>query len=66
MPTQVVKLKDVISITSLSRSTIYRLVQSGEFPKPIKLATHASGWLCDEIDQWVEERAALRGESNEG
>lgn len=66
MQTQVLKLKEVVAITSLSRSSIYRLVQSNEFPKPIKLATHASGWLADEVQNWLEARAALRGAREDG
>lgn len=66
MQTQVLKLKEVVAITSLSRSSIYRLVQSNEFPKPIKPATHASGWLADEVQNWLEARAALRGAREDG
>ncbi len=60
METQVLKLKDVINQTTLSSSTIYRLVQAGEFPKPIKLAAHASGWLESDIEDWIESRQKAR------
>ena len=60
METQVLKLKDVITQTTLSSSTIYRLVQAGEFPKPIKLAAHASGWLESDIEDWIESRQKAR------
>ena len=56
MCTQILKLADVITQTTLSSSTIYRLVQAGEFPKPIKLATHASGWLESDIEVWIQDR----------
>ena len=35
---QVIKLKRVIALTSLSSATIYRLIKNGEFPKQLKLA----------------------------
>ena len=60
METQVLKLKDVINQTTLSSSTIYRLVQAGEFPRPIKLAAHASGWLESDIEDWIESRQKAR------
>jgi len=41
-------------------STIYRLVAEGKFPKPVKLAARASGWLRSEVDQWIADRAAER------
>ncbi len=58
MSSQVLKLKDVVAITSLSRSTIYRLASSGEFPRPIKLACHASGWLREDVENWLSVRKA--------
>ena len=66
METQVLKLKDVINQTTLSSSTIYRLVQAGEFPKPIKLAAHASGWLESDIEDWIESRQKARFGQNVG
>ena len=57
---QVIKLKRVIALTSLSSATIYRLVKSGEFPKQLKLAERSSGWLLEEINDWVESKSTLR------
>lgn len=48
--------------TGLSRSTIYEKIKNGTFPKPIKLGPRAVGWLETEIDAWLEERLAERGE----
>ena len=56
MSHQILKLKEISSLTKLSSSTIYRLVQAGEFPKPIKLAAHASGWLESDIEDWIRIR----------
>ncbi|WP_151671881.1 helix-turn-helix transcriptional regulator [Nitrincola schmidtii] len=48
-----------------SRSTIYRLMDKGEFPKPIRLTSgSASGkggsvaWLKSDIEKWKEDRIA--------
>lgn len=56
MVQQIKKLSDVQHITSLSRSSIYRMASEGKFPKPIKLGARSSGWLSTEIEQWIEER----------
>lgn len=42
--------------TGLGRSSIYRLIQLGQFPKPVKLTERSVGWLESEIDQWIDER----------
>lgn len=42
-----------------SRATFWRLVKSGDFPKPIKVGRR-SFWLRREVLAWIEERAAAR------
>jgi prophage regulatory protein len=42
--------------TGLSLATIYRLIQRGDFPKPIELSEHAVGWLVEEVDAWIQSR----------
>lgn len=57
---QVIKLKRVTALTSLSSATIYRLIKNGEFPKQLKLAERSSGWLLEEINDWLESKSILR------
>jgi len=57
------KLKDVVSSTGLSRSSIYRLMAEGSFPKQINLGARAVGWLSTDIESWIESRISL---SNQG
>ena len=40
----------------LSRSTIYRMMQDGEFPRPVKIGRRAVGWSSKEIERWISER----------
>jgi len=54
------RLKDVRKITNLSRSSIYRFVQDGTFPRPVKLGQRSSAWVESEINQWADDRLALR------
>ena len=62
---QIVKRPEVEAATGLSRSSIYRLVAAGEFPRPILLGSRAArsrsvGWRADEIAAWIEQRTAER------
>ncbi len=50
-------LKRVLEQTSLSRSTIYREIGRGRFPKPHKLSLGRVGWLRSEIAAWMAARA---------
>lgn len=48
------------SITTLSRTSVWRRVVDGTFPKPVKLGPVRRAWLEDEVMEWVERRAAAR------
>lgn len=50
--------KDIESLTGLSRSTIYDLIKKGQFPKPIKLTTHAVAWSSADVLAWVNVKLA--------
>ena len=41
---RILRIKTVLQMTGLSRSTLYRKVQRGEFPKQIKLSERCAGW----------------------
>ncbi len=50
------RMPNVLTRTSLSRSSVYDLMSKGCFPKQIKLSERAVGWLESEIDDWMESR----------
>jgi len=52
------RLPAVIQLVSLSRTTIYELSKTGEFPKPIKLSARAVAWSARAIYTWIEQRKA--------
>jgi prophage regulatory protein len=49
---------EVCRITSLSRSTVYRLARRGMFPRPVQLTTNRSAFIQSEVARWVAERTA--------
>ena len=38
----------------ISRSTIYQMMASGEFPKPLKIGRRAVGWRAEDIEKWLD------------
>lgn len=54
------RLKDVVRITGLSRSCVYREVARGAFPAPCRLSERTSAWVSSEVDQWCDFRVASR------
>jgi prophage regulatory protein len=53
---QILRLPEVQARTGLSRSTIYQLVARGLFPKPVHLSERRTGFVADEIEQWILSR----------
>ena len=47
----------VEQLTGLSRSSIYCMMQNGEFPKPIRIGRRAVAWSEASIIEWQRNRA---------
>ena len=56
MTNRILRQKDVQKITGLSRSTIYRHINAGTFPAPVKLTERLIGWHSHDISNWMSER----------
>jgi prophage regulatory protein len=52
----VLRLPAVTQKVGLSRSTIYLLMQRGEFPRPVQLSLRAVGWYQTDVDAWLQSR----------
>jgi prophage regulatory protein len=58
---KVLRLPEVLTTTSLSRSRLYGLIKAGKFPRQVPLTGARSvGWLASEIQAWISSRAAAR------
>lgn len=59
---RLVRIKELIQLTGLSKSYIYQLAKENHFPKPIKLIEGgmASAWVLSEVNAWIESRIADR------
>ena len=52
-PDRVLRLKAVLDRTGLSRSTLYRKVERGEFSHQIKIAQRCVGWRQSAVEEWL-------------
>ena len=60
MSLNILRLPEVLKITGLSRSSIYAFCKENTFPKPIKISQRTSGWLENEISDWISQKAEQR------
>ena len=61
-----IRLSEVMSRTGYGRTSIYRKMEDGSFPKSLKLGgplkdpnefdSRAIAWIEDEVDQWIESK----------
>jgi prophage regulatory protein len=56
MPDRILRMPQVVAITGLSRSTVYRLIGEGSFPRQRALSARAVGWLESELQAWLQAR----------
>jgi prophage regulatory protein len=47
------RLPAVLQRTSLTRSTLYRKIQQGSFPRQIKISERCAGWRQSDINDWL-------------
>lgn len=60
---RLIPISEVVNLTSLGRSTIYRYIKDKRFPKQVNLGIKNSAWVEAEIFEWIEERVRARDES---
>ena len=57
---KLIRLKQVMECTGLARSTVYKFIAEGNFPKPVKLGVRVAAWVESEINDWVNARISQR------
>ena len=62
---KLIRLTKVMDYTGLARSTIYKYIAEGTFPRPVSLGSRAAAWVESEVQDWIltriEERDAQSG-----
>ena len=65
-----IRLNEVLSRTGYGRTSIYRKMEDGSFPRSIKLGgppvdpeafdSRAVAWIENEVEQWIDSRIEER------
>jgi predicted DNA-binding transcriptional regulator AlpA len=53
---RILRMKEVQKLTGVSRSTIWRLEKSGQFPRRVVLGLSSIGWLKSDVLDWINQR----------
>ena len=65
MPVKLLSTKQVQELTSLSRTTLWRLESKGLFPSRIQVSPRRVAWSEKEVSDWIEERQRVNGEGGD-
>jgi prophage regulatory protein len=57
---RLIRLREVMSMTGLSRSYVYDLSAKGQFPKPLKISERSVAWIESEVQAWIAQCIANR------
>ncbi len=57
------RLKQVKTVTGMSRSWIYDAIRRGDFPAPIPLGVRAVAWDSADVAAWQERRIQLNSKA---
>ena len=60
---RLLRREEVETRCGLARSSIYRLMRSGQFPEPVRVGPRAVRWPASEIEAWLSARPRATGEA---
>lgn len=55
---QFIRPRQVLEMIGVSRTTLWRMVQAGTFPRPVRITERNCGFVLDTVEAWMKARAA--------
>ena len=49
--------RQVLEMIGVSRTTLWRMVQAGSFPRPVWITERNQGYLLESVEAWMRARA---------
>lgn len=56
---EIIRPRNLPTITGISRTTIWRLEKKGDFPKRVRLSAGAVGYRTSEVMSWLANREEI-------
>ncbi len=52
-----IRTRQVLQMIGVGRTTLWKMVQAGCFPRPVRITERSAGYLLDSVEQWMRLRA---------
>ncbi|MFC2993212.1 helix-turn-helix transcriptional regulator [Halomonas tibetensis] len=62
---RLIKLGEVLESTGLGRSTVYKYISEGTFPRPVSLGKRNRACVESEVQDWILDKITRRDEGDE-
>jgi len=59
-PDRIIRIRTVLQRTGLSRSTLYRKIAEGSFPKQVQISINGAGWHESAVNRWINDPVGYR------
>ena len=63
---RLLRLPQVLELVGSGRSTLYAMVDRGEFPPPVRIGVRAVAWRARDVYRWLESRPSARPQMQGG
>ena len=60
---KLLRLPAVLRCTGLSRSTLYQMIKTKEFPHQVRLGVRVVAWDSAQVQEWIADKIARAGPS---
>ncbi len=54
---QFIRTQQVLRMIGVGRTTLWRMVQEGSFPRPVRVTQRNAGYLLEAVEHWMRTRA---------
>jgi prophage regulatory protein len=54
---QFIRTRQVLRMIGVGRTTLWRMVQEGRFPRPVRVTQRNAGYLLEAVEHWMRTRA---------
>jgi prophage regulatory protein len=52
-PKRILNQRDILASLGVSKTTLWRMINAGTFPTPLKLGERLNGWKVETFEQWL-------------
>ena len=53
---QFIRIRRVLEMIGVSRTTLWRMVQAGTFPRPVRITERNRGYVLEAVEAWMTAR----------